>query len=387
MIVVACSPAAAPSPPAAGQAQPPAAPAAQPAAGQPAATGPAPSTGAGQAWEDEWKKTIEAAKKESLVVVTHPGGQYQKLISHFKTAFPDIPVEHSGVRPSDISPKIISEQQNGVFNWDVMVATTSNMNQVLLPANVFQDLRQFILLPDAKDDSKWGGGKFEMFTSESGPYILVHNASLTSNLFVNRDKVSKDQLASIDDLLKPEFKGQIVVDDCTVPAHGLGALVGLMQARGEDFIRNILTQQQPVFQDTVRITTEWVATGRYPIGIGVDQPELLKLQTNGIGKNVEQMTYKGGNLSTQGSAVFKSAPHPNAAKVFLNWFWTKEGQLAWLDGFSDPPPTNSRRLDVPIADQSNYPDYRDLTQYTSWSMDSGRGHVAAVSKLCKDLRP
>jgi ABC-type Fe3+ transport system substrate-binding protein len=390
LMVAACGPAATPaSSPAKSEAaktEAPAAkaeaPAAKTEAGKPAAQAPASSAD----WQTEWQNVVEAAKKEKLVIVSHPGSDYQALMESFKKDFPGIEVEHSGQRPSDISPKIITEQQNGVFNWDVMAATTSNMNNVLLPANAFQDIEPFFVRRDVMDDNVWGGGKFEMYTSNDQKSILVHNAWLASRVYVNREKVGADKLNSIDDLLKPEFQGQIVVDDCTVPAHGMGALVGIWQTKGEDFVRTLLSQQKPVFQDTVRITTEWVATSRYPIGIGVDSPELRKLQSNGIGTQVEVLNFQGGNISTQGAAVFKNAPHPNAAKVFLNWLWSKEGQTAFVDAFKASESPNSRRLDVPVVAPDVVPDYKNFGQYVSWSMDNGRPIVDQVSKLCKEMR-
>ncbi|MFN0070596.1 MAG: substrate-binding domain-containing protein [Chloroflexota bacterium] len=392
LIVTACAPAATPSAPS-GKAEAPKteapavkseAPAAKAEAAKPAAPAqPAASTGAG--WEAEWQRVVEAAKKEKVVVVTHPGSDYQNLIASFKKEFPDIEVEHTGARPSDISPKIITEQQNGVFNWDIMVATTSNMNNVLLPANAYQDIQPFFVRRDVMEDAHWGGGKFEMYTSNDQKSIIVHNAALASQIYINREKIGKDKLSTIDDLMKPEFQGQIVVDDCTVPAHGMSALVGMWQTKGEDFVRTVLSQQKPVFQDTVRITTEWVATGRYPIGIGVDSPELRKLQSNGIGTQVEIMSI-GGNLSTQGSAVFRNAPHPNASKVFLNWLWSKDGQTAFVDAFKESTTPNSRRLDAPVIDRELFPDYKNFDSYISWTMDSGRPLIQKIAALCKELR-
>jgi ABC-type Fe3+ transport system substrate-binding protein len=150
-------------------------------------------------------------------------------------------------------------------------------------------------------------------------------------------------------------------------------------------VRQLFAQQKPVFQDTVRITTEWVATGRYPIGIGVDSPELRKLQSGGVGTKVEILSV-GGNLSTQGAAVFKNAPHPNASKVFLNWLWSKEGQTAFVDAFKESTTPNSRRLDVPIVDKALYPDYQNFNSYISWTMDSGRELTDKIAAMCKDLR-
>src|ERR1043165_4999586 len=56
------------------------------------------------------------------------------------------------------------------------------------------------------------------------------------------------------------------------------------------------------------------------------------------------VTTGGGSLS-----LIKDAPHPNAAKVFINWFLSRRGQIAMQssnDLYGEPPP-NSRRIDIP----------------------------------------
>jgi ABC-type Fe3+ transport system substrate-binding protein len=59
---------------------------------------------------------------------------------------------------------------------------------------------------------------------------------------------------------------------------------------------------------------------------------------------------EGVNLSSAfGSlALLNRAPHPNAAKVFINWLLSREGQTLFQKVISQPgDPRNSRRLDVP----------------------------------------
>ena len=45
------------------------------------------------------------------------------------------------------------------------------------------------------------------------------------------------------------------------------------------------------------------------------------------------------------------APHPSAAKLFINWLLTKEGQTVWCKNL----PTNSARKDVEIFNRDGAP--------------------------------
>jgi hypothetical protein len=98
--LLACAPAAQPS-----TAPSTAAPsAAATVAQQPAANPGAPGS-AKESWQAEWDRTVEAAKQEKLIIVTQPSSLEKDVIGEFQKAFPDIPVEHTGARPSDISPR------------------------------------------------------------------------------------------------------------------------------------------------------------------------------------------------------------------------------------------------------------------------------------------
>jgi len=385
LILAACAPSAPPS-----QAPPPTAPAVEAAkAADPYASSAAPAQRpAKPAWQIEWDKTVEAAKKESLIITSPAGDNDKNLVAAFKKAYPDIPVEHTGARPSDISPRIVTEQRNGVFAWDAMWANgASNMHEVLLAADAFQDIPPLLLLPEVLDDSKWGGGKAGFYSSSERPGVFIHEITRSNTLYVNREKISRDELGTLDQLIDPKFKGKIVVDDCTVAAGGTSTLVGVWQAKGEAFVRTLLTTQQPVFTDVKRINSEWVATGRYPIGVGSDEQELQKLQGEGIGKSVEKLEYDGGNVSGSGVGVFKNAPHPNAGKVFLNWFLSREGQMGWIEAWATPIPRNSRRLDTPVRNPEVFPDFSKLSQYAIWGTESGTQIVRSVISACKEARP
>jgi iron(III) transport system substrate-binding protein len=390
ILLSACAPAPAAAPTAAPvkpTAAAPAPPTAAPQAAAPAAAAPAaPQADPGK--PPGWDQIVADAKREKLIVVTTLGDNDKEVLARFSKAYPDIPVEHTGARPSDISPKIISEQRNGVFSWDVMYSNgTSNMHEVLMGADAFQDLKPYLLLPEVLDDSKWNGGKALMFTSEQKPQILIHELFRTSALYVNREKIPVSELSDPKQLGDPKFKGKFVIDDCRVAAGGTSTLIGIWQYGGESLVRTILRDQAPAFSETKRITAEWIATGRYPIGIGVDEQELANLKKEGVGEAVQKLEYDGGNTSANGIAVFQNAPHPNAAKVFVNWFLSREGQIAWSEAWSRPIDRNSRRNDVPLRNAGAYPDHTKLDQIAIWGTDSGTKIVKAVTDACKENYP
>ena len=127
-------------------------------------------------------------------------------------------------------------------------------------------------------------------------------------------------------------------------------------------MRKVLVDQAPVAVDNQRQVTEWLVQGRYPIAIGVTEDALSDFKAQGIGSSVESLQDPTTlSTSAMGLTLLKNAPHPNAVRVFLRWFLSKEGQDAYVERGS---PTRShgawmRKVMYPDA----APDWSHLSDY------------------------
>lgn len=370
---------------------------------QPAGSTATPTLEPGDDFAQQWADIVAAAEEEGSVVVASHAGEYREAVMQaFQEAYPNIEVEFTGARPSDFSPKLITEQQNGVYAWDAMWGSTSNMTNVLLPAGAWQDIKPFLVDPTVIGDEYWKGPAM-LFTSNDGDYVLINDITVGQSIWVNRDIVSEEEFSEIADLLKPEVAGKIVVDDCAVPANGLGAMMQVISAEGGEFAKQFLTEQEYTYSMNVTTGTEWLMTGRFGIGLGIDDDTVNDFKANGIGANVHRLEGAPGSIGSAGIAVFKNAPHPNAAKVFVNWFLSKEGQKATQDASEEhlPDPVNTRRADLPVLYPEEYLDASDLTEadirglmdeeydegrYVSWMMESGRTVVGEIRDMCRARR-
>src|SRR5687767_262735 len=90
-------------------------------------------------WQARWEQTVQAAKREGKVtIVTHTNLYHREQIAKFQERYPEIQVEHVPIRPSEFAPKVITEQQNGIFGYDLWISPTSNMVEVVLPTGGFE---------------------------------------------------------------------------------------------------------------------------------------------------------------------------------------------------------------------------------------------------------
>jgi iron(III) transport system substrate-binding protein len=336
LLVVACSPA---SPPAAPTSAP------KPAA---AASG--------------WDGTLAAAKQEGkLVLSTHAGTGYEKYVELVKQALPDLTVDATTIKASDFAARVVVEQQNDQYLWDVHMGPVSNIYTVLTPAGDLQPIKPFLdaLPPDNKDSSKWAGG-FDLYTDANNPVTLITEFSDAGGVYINKDQVPEG-LSGTDELLDPKWKGKVAVYDPTVSNGGSMSLAGLVAVKGDDFLKRLIVENEAKYVSTSSQLTQWVAEGRYPIGLGVDATQLADLQKQGVGANVVRDKSFGDYSLASGLSVLKNAPHPNAVKEYLNWALSRDGQIAWAQNASVD--SSSRRLDVPVFHPDSTPDYQHMDKY------------------------
>jgi iron(III) transport system substrate-binding protein len=331
-----------------------AAPAAQPTT--------APQAAAKPAAADDWQRVVAAARQEGkLVLSTHAGAGYEKYVEQVKKALPELQVQATTIKASDFIARIVVEQQNGQFLWDVHMGPVSNVYTVLTPANGVEPIMPFLdaLQGDIKDDSKWAGG-FQFFTDPRNPVTFITEFSDVGGVYVNKEHIPAG-LSGLDDLLDPKYKGKIAVYDPTVSNGGSMSLAGLVGTRGDDFLKKLIVDNEAKYVATSRQLTEFVAQGRYPIGFGADATQLAELQKQGVGTKVERNRGFGNYSLATGVSVLKNPPHPNAAKVYLNWALSKDGQSAWAEYATVD--ANSRRLDVPNFHPESTPDYQHMERY------------------------
>ena len=307
----------------------------------------APLASAGEA---SWDDVLKAAIAEGEVDVHGGPGEvfHHILVDGFRQAFPQIKVNFSGLSGRDAIPKLVRERAAGIYTTDVYVGGSSSLLQSLKPIHAFAPIRPAFILPEVLDNKAWYGGLDGGWVDRDREFIFGFEATVTETTAVNRDFVSPDMLKTYDDLLSPKVAGKIVFDDPRLPGPGLGAAQRYLINFGEEWLKRLYSQQKIVYITNPRQEAEWLVSGKYPIGIGTSPDEIARFQQQGLGKNVVSFEAPMPHLTMDfayGSvALMDHAPHPNAAKVYINWLLSKAGQTDWgkIGG-------NSRRIDIPYA--------------------------------------
>jgi ABC-type Fe3+ transport system substrate-binding protein len=302
----------------------------------------------------EWQQWIDGAKKEGKIVVnTMPGAGNRNAVLEFEKFLPGITVEQTGLQLSNqFTPRILQEREGGVYTWDVAIIPIASALAVLRPRGVWDPVKPILIHPDVLNDANWTEGFQSGWSDDDKSLTYGFGLNKNRSLWINTEMVKEDEIKTVKDLLDPKWKGKMILSDPRVLGNGFLPVMLMRNTYGDDIIRPIFKDQEPSLSRDPNQVAEFLVRGRYPIGLGPTELVIQEFQDGGLGKSLVGLDIP--DLAhTNGHSAFlvNNAPHPNAAKVFINWLLTKEGQTAWTTNTL----TNSRRKDVPPGDPATYP--------------------------------
>src|SRR6266850_1194726 len=304
------------------------------------------------AWQAEWEKVLAAAKKEGQVAIYISG--YEEILPDFQKEHPDIKVNAVTARGSQIGQRLLAERRAEKFVADVVSSGGVTTYQQLHPAKVFDPIKPALLLPEITDPSKWFEGRHH-YADPENQYVFSYVGSATyGSVSYNTKLVDVKDIKSYWDLLNPKWKGKIISRDIRVPGPGSGnaRLFYYLPDVGPSFIRKLYGEMDVTLFRDYRQGTDWLAVGKAAIcffcEVDVSKAQGLSVDTFGPGVFKE-----GAGLVTQFGTLglVNRAPHPNAAKVFINWLLSRKGQMT-LQKIMLPTenPIDSLRIDIPKDD-------------------------------------
>jgi iron(III) transport system substrate-binding protein len=169
-------------------------------------------------------------------------------------------------------------------------------------------------------------------------------------LAYNTNLVNAKEFKSYGDVVHPKWKGKIVSLD---PRDtGLGATMQFYYYSpelGPEYMKKFFGGMEITYAKNFRQMTDWLAQGKFAICMGCKDSQRAKNQGLPVDDFDTNHWKEGSSFSAGGGSMsyMNQAPHPHAAKVFINWFLSRKGQMA-LQKLGDPDdPANSRRIDIP----------------------------------------
>jgi iron(III) transport system substrate-binding protein len=308
------------------------------------------------AWQAEGEKTLEAAKREGQIVLYH-ASDHDLVFAEFQKRYPDIKlISWRGFGPDTIQ-RVMAERRGGKHLADVF-ALGATSGYTLYKANAYDPIQPVLFLPEVVDRSKWWQGRHH-YVDPEGKYMFVFNGINRVEVSYNSNLVDPRDFKSYWDLLKPEWKGKIVVLDPT--SGGAGTALRFLYYNSElgpEYLKRLFGEMDAGVSRDGRQIADWLATGKYAIAmlIGPDRMDLDLVKKQGLPVSwFDPKHFKEGAALTAGPGLLylaNRAPHPNAAKLAVNWFLSREGQIIAQKIFASKSALgmDSLRIDIPKED-------------------------------------
>ena len=305
--------------------------------------------------QQEWEQTVRAAEKEGQVTVSIGG--YGAIIDSgvFQKAFPKIKITSITGAGTDLTARIAAERRAGKYLVDVYNGGGNSLFQILYLGKMLDPIKPALLLAEVADPQKWWEGK-QKYADKEGQYILVYegNVAAGAGAGYNTQLLDPREYRSYWDFLNPKLRGKIMSTDIR-RLRGAGIpwqFLYYYPDLGPKFLRRLFGEMDVTMVADLRQAVDWLGSGKFALCLPVQGGTIFKAKNQGLPVDqFESYHFKEGvNLSSAfGSlALLNRAPHPNAAKVFVTWLLSREGQTLFQKVISVPGDArNSRRIDVP----------------------------------------
>jgi iron(III) transport system substrate-binding protein len=180
--------------------------------------------------------------------------------------------------------------------------------------------------------------------------------------------VKPEEIRTARDLLNPKWAGKMSTEDPASSGTGANTAGHFLRELGPEFTRKLYIDQKPGISRDRRQLTDWLARGTYPICLTCRTDDIRALLKEGfkITEVFELADLKNRlNSSPFILSYANKAPHPNAARVFINWLAGKEAMQIYSRGYESP--SLRADLDQSFLDPATIPrpgvSYSDNTEF------------------------
>ena len=281
------------------------------------------TSSAAYAQSANWNDVVAAAKREGkLLIYNGTNFPIVRKIAVEMQKETGIAIDVLDGRASEIRERIRVEQST---NRTVASLSYSGLTTLFTQTGegAFQEHGP---LPNAQGVIPELASKGHVLLGSVGMFLLMYNTTL-----VKPEEVPK----SWRDLTDPRWQGKILSDDFRAAGAGNVWFEATYNAFGREY-HDKIALQKPVFSRNFPESERRVARGEYPIYLPFNMSEYISLRGLPIKALVPT---EGAAYVPFGAAILKDAPHPNAARVYLNFLLSDIGQtMLAAEGFRPAKP-------------------------------------------------
>ncbi len=262
---------------------------------------------------------VEAAKKEGKIVwyTSLALTSSEKVAKLFEAAYPGIKVEVHRTGSQRILQRVMQELQANIKNADVVHTS---------------DAGHFVLLKEKKLLMKYTPAGVEGFPQgfkDRDGYYYGLRATVNVIAYNSRIIPAGEAPRTWKDLLDPKWKGKMVTAHPGYSGIIATHVLALANLYGWDYFKQLAQNRLMLVQSAVD-PSGVVASGERPIAVNGGDYTFYQIKKQG---NPVEIVYpkEGVPLVISPTAITSFAPHPNAARLFTDFTFTKEVQQVLAD--------------------------------------------------------
>ena len=286
-----------------------------------------------------WGKVIQAAKREGKVNAYSYAmtGDVGLAVSRSFEQKYGIKLEIITGGGAALAERINTEKRMGNIVADFMDANTFQIGHIK-DAGATTSSEE---IPALQEKGVWA---MEPWANDPQKHILIHTLLYRSNI-INTNLVKPgDEPKSIKDLATSKWKGRIIDFDARINSGPSIYFLTLLQRKliDQDTVREIGKGIQ--FTSTNNEAANLLIQGRYALRPGVASMAVSPLMVQEPNLPLKAVDIEEGTVVNGNAMVaISNGPHPNAAKLLVNWLLSQEGQTVFLKAQGSTPV----RKDVP----------------------------------------
>jgi iron(III) transport system substrate-binding protein len=276
------------------------------------------------AQSDQATKLLDGAKKEGQVVVygTMALGDVNQLNAKFREKYPFIDVKLNRFGSGNLVPRVQAEVRANKHLADILQTNSMGLHflkkEGLLGYYLSSEDRFY---PNKfKDQGYWT-------TTNMNVHVVAFNPKL-----VARDKLPK----TFDDLLSPGWKGKMVLDASEQWSALMFQIMG--KEKAVKYMRALARQNVLIRGESYAMRAQLIAAGEAPMDIDSTLVPVTDLKKRGA--PIDWITLGPVPVVTSAHALAARGPNPNAARLYLDFILSKEGQRAVLNVGRQVPRTD-----------------------------------------------
>jgi iron(III) transport system substrate-binding protein len=262
---------------------------------------------------------LEAARKEGKVVwyTSLALSSAEKVAKLFEAAYPGVKVEVHRTGSQRILQRMMQELSSNIRNVDVVHTS---------------DAGHYVLLKEKKLLMRYTPAGVDAFApgfKDRDGFHYGLRATVNVIAYNSRTIAAAEAPRTWKDLLDPKWRGRLVTAHPGYSGVIATHVLALVHLDGWDYFKS-LAQNKPMLVQSAVDPSGIVASGERPVAVNGGDYTFYQAKKKG---NPVEIVYpkEGVPLVVSPSAITSFAPHPNAARLFTDFIFSRDVQQALAD--------------------------------------------------------